>query len=59
MAQLKSLLVNGSSRFIGTTYVQTATKGTNDNKIASTEFVNVAVAQAIHDVSGKDVEEEQ
>lgn len=53
MAQLKDLIVNGATRLIGTVYAPTQPAGTNNDTIATTAFVIAAIAQAIHDISGK------
>lgn len=56
MAQLKSLLVEGVSRFIGgintdsNIYYQTKAAGTNDTTLATTAFVTTAVQNAINAV---------
>lgn len=39
MANLKELLVNGPSKFLGKSYAQTPVTGSSDKQIATTEFV--------------------
>lgn len=47
MANLKDLIVNGVTRFIGKAYAQTPSTDSNDNQIATTAYVKAAIDAAI------------
>ena len=53
MANLKDLIVNGTTRFIGTAYANTPTAGDSSKQVATTAFVEKEITSAISDISGK------
>lgn len=48
MAQLKSLIVEGQTVFADKVFAETQPDNTDDDRLATTEFVNNAIYNALH-----------